>query len=46
MKHPCSNKLQGERSENLAKISELNDEVTQLNSQLEHVKKQVRMMTT
>jgi len=38
--------LQVERSENLAKISKLNDEVTQLNSQLEHVKKQVRMMTT
>lgn len=38
--------LQVERSENLVKISELNDEVTQLNSQLEHVKKQVRMMTT
>jgi len=37
---------QVERSGNLAKISDLNDEVTQLNSQLEHVKKQVRMMTT
>ena len=40
------NKLQDERSENLANISELNDEVTQMNSQLEHVKKHVRMMTT
>ena len=40
------NQLQLERSENLAKISELNDEVTQLNSQLEHVQKHVRMMTT
>jgi len=39
-------KLQDEWSENLAKISELNDEVTQLNSQLEHINKQVRMMTT
>jgi uncharacterized coiled-coil protein SlyX len=38
--------LQSERSENLIKISKLNDEVTQLNSQLEQVKKQVRMMTT
>ena len=38
--------LQFERSDHLAKIYELNDEVTQLNSQLEHVKKQVRMMTT
>jgi len=40
------NMLQDAWSENLVKISELNDEVTQLNSQLEHIKKQVRMMTT
>jgi len=38
--------LQDERDENIAKISELNDEVTQLNSQLEHLKQHVRMMTT
>jgi peptidoglycan hydrolase CwlO-like protein len=38
--------LQDERNENLAQISELNDEVTKLNSQLEHVKKQVGKMTT
>jgi len=37
--------LQFERSENLIKISKLNDEVAQLNFQLEQVKKQVRMMT-
>jgi len=37
--------LQDERIENLAQISELNDKVTKLNSQLEHVKKQVEMMT-
>jgi len=36
--------LQDERIENLAQISELNDEVTIFNSQLEHVKKQVGMM--
>jgi len=39
-------RLQDERGDNLAKISELNDEVTQLNCQLKHVEKQVRMMTT
>ena len=38
--------LQVEKSDHLAKISELNDELTQLNSQLKHVKKNVRMMTT
>ena len=38
--------LQAEKRDHLAKISEINDEVIQLNSQLEHVKKQVRMMTT
>lgn len=38
--------LHVERSDHLAKISNLNDEVTQLNSQLEHLKKQVRMMNT
>jgi len=38
--------LQTERGDHLTKIYELNDEVTQLNSQLQHVKKQVRMMTT
>jgi peptidoglycan hydrolase CwlO-like protein len=37
--------LQAERSEHLAKISGLNDELIQLNSQLEHLKKQVKMMT-
>jgi len=34
------------RSNHLAKISELNDEVRLLNSQFEHTKKQVKMMTT
>jgi len=38
--------LQIERDSHLAKISELNDEVTQLNSQLLHLKKQVKTMTT
>ena len=38
--------LHAERSDHLAKIYDLNDEVTQLNSQLEHVRKQVRMMNT
>jgi len=38
--------LQSERSKNFIKISELNDEVIQLNSQLEQVKLQVRVMTT
>ena len=38
--------LHAEKSDHLAKISELNDEVIQLNSQLEHLKKQVKMMTT
>jgi len=41
-----TSQLQAERSDHLAKTSELNDEVTQLNFQLEHVKKQVKMMTT
>jgi len=41
-----SNQLLTERSNHLAKISELNDEVTLLNSQHEQVKKQVGMMTT
>ncbi|MCI27351.1 gag-pol polyprotein, partial [Trifolium medium] len=36
--------LQAERYDNLSKISELNNEVTQLNSKLEHMKKQVVMM--
>lgn len=30
----------------MANISDLDDEVTQLNSQLEHLMKQVKMMTT
>lgn len=38
--------MQTERSDHLIKISELNNEETQLNSQLVHLKKQVRMMTT
>jgi len=38
--------LQEERNENLAQISELNEEVTKLNSQLEHEKKQIGMMTS
>lgn len=38
--------LQTERDNHLAKISEINDEVTQINSQLEHLKKQVKMITT
>jgi len=37
---------EAEKRDHLEKISEINDEVIQLNSQLEHVKKQVRMMTT
>jgi len=36
--------LQDERFENLAHISELNDELSRLNSQLEQVKEQARMM--
>jgi len=40
------NHLQEERIGHLAKISELNKEVMLLNSQLENVLKQVRMMTT
>ncbi|MCH90922.1 gag-pol polyprotein, partial [Trifolium medium] len=36
--------LQAEKVDHLAKISELNDEVTQLNSNLEYLKKQVVMM--
>jgi hypothetical protein len=35
-----------ENTVHLAKISELNNEVIQLNSQLDHVMKQVKMMTT
>jgi len=38
--------LHAERSDHLPKIFDLNDKVTQLNSQLEHLKKQVRMMNT
>jgi len=38
--------LHAERSNHLAKKSELFDEVTQLNSQLEHIRKQVKMITT
>ena len=38
--------LHVERSQHLAKISGLNDDVIQLNSRLEHLKKQVKMMTT
>jgi len=38
--------LQAEKRDHLAKISEIIDEVIQLNSQLEHMKKKVRMMTT
>ena len=41
-----NSQLLDERSNHLVKTSELNDEVTLLNSQLEHVKKQVKMMTT
>jgi len=37
--------LQDERFDNLAHISELNDELSKLNSQLEHMKEQVGMMT-
>ena len=37
--------LQDERFENLAQISELNDELTKLNSQLEHVKEHAGIMT-
>jgi len=40
-----NSKLLTERSNHLTRISELNDEVTLLNSQLEQVKKQVEMMT-
>jgi len=38
--------LHDERFDNLAHISELNDELSKLNSQLEHMKEQVGMMTT
>jgi len=41
-----TSQLQAERSDHLAKIFELNNEVTHLNSQLVHLKKQVKMMTT
>jgi len=37
--------LQDERFDNLAHILELDDELSKLNSQLEHLKEQVRMMT-
>jgi predicted regulator of Ras-like GTPase activity (Roadblock/LC7/MglB family) len=36
--------LQDERFENVAQISKLNDELTKLNSQLEHVKEQDGIM--
>jgi SMC interacting uncharacterized protein involved in chromosome segregation len=39
-------KLEEENTGHLAKISELNNEVIRLNSQLDHVMKQVKMMTT
>ncbi|MCI15576.1 gag-protease polyprotein, partial [Trifolium medium] len=38
--------LQAERYDHLAKIAELNKEVMKLNADLEHVKKQVKMMGT
>ena len=38
--------LEKEKSGHLAKVSELNNEVTLLSSQLSHVMKQVKMMTT
>jgi len=38
--------LQEERNENLAQISDLSEEVTKLNSQLKHEKKQTGMMTS
>jgi len=41
-----TNQLEVEKGCLLAKISELNNEVYQLNSQLNHVMKQVKMMTT
>jgi len=41
-----NSQILAERSNHLAKISELNDEVRLLNSQFEHIKKQVKMMTT
>jgi len=41
-----NSQLLGERSNHLAKISELNDEVRLRNSQFEHIKKQVKVMTT
>jgi len=40
------NHLQEERIGHVAKISEMNNEVILLSSQLDHVPKQVRMMTT
>jgi len=41
-----NSQLLAKRSNHLAKIFELNDEVRLLNSQFEHTKKQVKMMTT
>jgi len=41
-----NSQLLAERSNHLAKIYELNDEVRLLSSQFEHTKKQVKMMTT
>lgn len=38
--------LYTEMDNHLTKIYDINDEVTELNSQLEHLKKQVKMMTT
>jgi hypothetical protein len=40
------NKLLSEKDENLTKITDLTDDVTQLNSQLENMKKQVRMLNS
>jgi len=41
-----NSQLLAERSNHLAKISKLNDEVKLLNSKFEHTKKQVKMMTS
>ena len=41
-----NSQLLAERRNHLAKISDLNDEVRLMNSQFEHIKKQVKMMTT
>jgi len=38
--------LDAKRSDHLTKISELNNELTNLNSQFENLKKHVKMMTT